>query len=155
MAKTVVRRDRGWNQIRLNVAALANRGVKVGLLAGSPSQDGVAVIDYATWNEYGTATIPARPFMRTTSDRVARPMRAKTGINAVNVRRITMGDLTPEQMLDRIGLWYQAQIRHTIRTARSWAAPNAPYTIARKGSTSPLIEHGVMIGAINYEKTRI
>ncbi len=151
MARAVII-DRGWNKISNDARMLNRRGVKVGLMAGGPVQDGVAVVDYATMNEFGTDKIPSRPFMRKTGDDADRPFQTF----AVSIAgRMIEGKITADQVLDTLGLWYQARIRATIRSSPSWAAPNAPMTIALKGSSVPLIDHGVMVGAISYEKTRI
>lgn len=152
---SVIRRDRGWNRIKVDISALNGRRVKVGLLAGGPVQDGVRVVDYATWNEYGTADgIPSRPFMRRTADFARRNLNRKNGRFAALIERMIAGGLSGSQVLDGIGLWYQAEIRKTIRTSKSWATPLSPTTIAAKKSSVPLIDNAIMIGAINYEKTR-
>jgi hypothetical protein len=141
--------DRGWKRIKREHARLHGRGVKVGLLAGGPaSAEGVAVVDYATFNEFGTSTIPARPFMRRTADREQRNV-SKFAHRLVAA--VIAGRMTREGLLDALGLWYQMKMRSTIRTARRWATPLAPATIRAKRSTAPLIDDGVMLGAINYE----
>ncbi len=152
MAANVRIVDRGWKKIKTDVEQLRGRGVKVGLMAGGPVQDSVAVVDYAVYSEFGTSRIPSRPFMRKTADDAERPLGAFAQGLARNVLR---GSMTANQVLDGLGLWYQARVRSTIRSASSWAVPNAPSTIAMKGSSKPLIDHAVMIGAINYEKTRM
>ncbi len=144
--------DRGWKRIKTEIEALRNRGVKVGMLAGGPSQDGVRIVDYAAFNEFGTESIPSRPFMRRTADEAERPIIQFT---ASITQRLIAGQIGVEGVLDSLGLWYQMRIRATIRSSPSWAAPNSPMTIALKGSSVPLIDHGVMVGAVNYEKTRM
>lgn len=143
--------DRGWIKIKSNVQQLRGRGVKVGLLAGGPVQDGVSILDYGTYNEFGTSRIPARPFMRKTADGAEGPIKGFSAVLAKNVLKRTM---TANQVLDGLGLWYQTRIRMTMRASPSWAAPNAPSTIKAKGSSVPLIDHGMLIGAVNYEKTK-
>lgn len=145
-------RDMGWIRIKSDIAALKGRGVKVGLLAGGPKQDGVPVVEYATLNEFGTENIPSRPFMRKTSDDAQKPI---TPFAASVTRRLLANQVNPDGVLDSLGLWYQARIRATIRSSPSWAVANAPMTIAAKGSSTPLIDQGIMIGAVNYEKTRM
>lgn len=144
--------DRGWKKIKTDVEQLRGRGVKVGLMAGGPVNDGVAVLDYAVFNEYGTATIPARPFMRKTADDAERTLGS---FAASTAQRVIGGRINANQALDTLGLWYQARIRTSITQAWTWAAPNAQSTIKMKGSSKPLIDDGIMRGAINYEKTRM
>lgn len=151
-ARTVVV-DRGWVRIKHDMLGMNGRGVKVGILANAGQNQGTAIVDYAVFNEFGTERIPARPFMRKTVDdnmQTAMTYAAQLVSQAIGSRRISA-----DVILDRIGLWYQARIRETIRNAYQWAAPNAPATIARKGSDKPLIDTGMMHGAVNYEKVRI
>jgi hypothetical protein len=150
----VIRRDRGWNRIQLDIAALKDRSVKVGFLAGGPSQDGTPVVDYATWNEFGTESIPSRPFMRRTADQERRSLRTANGQFALLIKQMISRRLNPNQVLNAVGLYYQSKVRETIRTSKSWAVPNSPLTIKMKKSSTPLIDHGILIGAVNYEKSR-
>jgi hypothetical protein len=124
--------------------------VKVGLRSG-PANDGVQIVDYAALNEFGTETIPARPFMRHTADTQENAARAY-------VRRLVGplldGKMAVDNVLEAVGLWYQAALRRTIRQSPSWAVPNAKPTIAAKGSSVPLVDDGMLVGAIDYEKIR-
>jgi hypothetical protein len=152
MAGRTILLDRGWSKLRRNALGLNGRAVKVGLLANSGSRDGVSIVDYAAFNEFGTETIPARPFMRKAAD----DNEAAAIAYARRLSGLLMaGRLSPDGVLDAMGLWFQARIRTTIRTAFRWAVPNAPSTIRRKGSTRPLIDTGAMHGAVNYEKGRL
>lgn len=148
MAGNVRVRDLGWRKIKTDVKALDGRGVKVGLRAGAASGD---VIMYAAAQELGTDTIPARPFLRRTVDTSEREVGAFARSLAAG---IVAGRLGAEQALDRLGLWFQSRIQQSITSARSWATPLAPPTVARKGSSAPLIDTGTMRASISYEKTR-
>src|SRR5215471_14708665 len=65
---TIIDRDYGFTRIELDLKQLRGRAVKVGIM-GNGQVDGVAVVDYATYNEFGTSRgIPARPFMAKTAD---------------------------------------------------------------------------------------
>jgi hypothetical protein len=150
MPRDVVLTDRGWNRIRGQMRELSRSSVKVGLRAG-PANDGVQIVDYAAMNEFGTETIPARPFMRHTADTQENNARAY-------VRRLVPalleGRMAVDNVLEAVGQWYQAALKRTIRQAPSWAEPNAKATIAAKGSSAPLKDHGMLEGAIDYEKIR-
>jgi hypothetical protein len=65
--------------------------------------------------------------------------------------QIIDGANTVDRVLRVLGEHYQSLVQKTIREAVSWAQPNAPQTIERKGSSSPLIDTGRMIGAVRYE----
>lgn len=147
-SSNVAVRDLGWRGIKTNVRQLHGRGVKVGLLAGSGTNDGVAVVDIAAMLEFGTDRMPSRPFMRHTADTSERQVSAMAKRVAGGV---VTGRLNVDGALNTLGLWYQDRIQSTIRAARSWAVPLAPSTVRRKGSTQPLIDKGVLIRSISYE----
>lgn len=141
--------DRGWTQIKTRARAMDGRSVKVGIFGGkSGSADGVAVVDYAIFNELGTSTIPARPFLRTTADQ-QRGNVAKIGGNLA--QQVMTGRQSVGGALGTLGQWFSDRVAATIRGSKGWAAPLAPSTIARKGSSTPLIDQGRLINAIRHE----
>lgn len=144
----IVDKDYGFTRLQLDMKELRHRHVKIGIM-GNDTVDGVSVIDYAVYNEFGTSRgIPARPFMSKTAEKYGK----KTGdFVQYLVNRIIDGKIDDDTALHNIGMQYQAFMQQTIRSAKSWAVPNAPATIRRKGSSSPLIDTGRMIGAVRYE----
>jgi hypothetical protein len=143
----VVDKDKGWNKIVLDFKELKETGVKVGLM-GSEEVDGTTIVDIGVYNELGTRHIPPRPFMATTADKY------RDGIYEYTKRLVGQmidGKYSTRQVLSYMGMWYQGKVQLTIRDAKTWAKPNAPATIAAKGSTSPLIDTGRMVGAVRYE----
>lgn len=149
MARNTILIDHGWKGIQRDIAKLRGRAVKVGLRAGGPSNKGVPVVQYAAFQELGTDRIPARPFMRRTADMGTAPLQK---FAQSLVARLMAGQISVEAVLDSMGLWYQARIRATIRSAKTWAAPNSPKTIKRKKSSSPLIDDAIMLNSIDYQK---
>jgi hypothetical protein len=151
MARAVII-DRGWLRIKTNMAELQGQGVKVGIRSTAGQVDGVRIVDYATFNEFGTSRIPSRPFMRRTADQ------AKSYVPDF-AKRLTKGlieqKITVNQLFNQLGLFYQDKIRKTILSSPSWAVPNSPITIKRKKSSVPLVDTGAMVGAVDYERTRI
>lgn len=135
--------DKGYKQIAINVKGLKHRGVKIGIMGGG------TVLDYAMYNEFGTSRMPARPFMGTTAERYSKDV-----VKMVDqlVGNIVDGKSDVERVLSVLGEWYQMKMQQTIRDAKTWAAPNSPETIAQKGSSSPLIDTGRLLGAVRYEK---
>jgi len=116
---------------------------------GNEQVEGVSVVDYATYNEFGTSRgIPARPFMAKTADEKREEI---ADFTQYLVGRMIDGKLDDTTVLRNLGEKYQSMIQKTIRDAKSWAAPNAPSTVARKGSSSPLIDTGRMVGSVRYE----
>jgi len=139
--------DRGWQRIALDFEQIKGMGVKVGIM-GDEEYEGVAIVDYATYNEFGTVHIPSRPFMRTTADRY------RDGIYEYTSRLVggmIDGRYHARQVLTYMGEWYQAKVQLTIRDAKQWAVPNLSATVKAKGSSSPLIDTGRMLGAVRYE----
>ena len=108
-------------------------------------KDGGNMALVASANEFGTADgrIPARSFLRSTIDTRRRDILAvaRKTRNAVIDRK-----LSGEDGLNVIAQWVEAAIKKTIEDLKD--PPNAPSTIARKGSDNPLIDTGQLINSI-------
>ena len=115
---------------------------------GDEEVDGTSIVDYAMYNEFGTSRIPARPFMAETHSKYAAETEKFT---KYLVGQMIDGKMTDDHLLKTIGEKYQSRVQETIRDAKSWAAPNAESTVKQKGSSSPLIDTGRMIGSVRYE----
>jgi hypothetical protein len=144
---TVIDTDKGLNRAVANIKKLGASTLKVGIM-GDESNQGTSVVDYGMYNEFGTRHIPARPFMGTTADRYTDELQKFAQFMA---GRIVDGTMSAEQFLQILGQWYVAKTKQTIKEATSWAAPDSAATIHAKGSSSPLIDTGRLINAINYE----
>lgn len=144
---TVIDKDLGYTRIFRDIKELDKRGIKIGFM-GNDSVDGVSVVDYATYNEFGTSRIPARPFMQTTADQKREEV---LKFSEHLVGKMIDGGISADMVLKNLGEFYQAKIQETIRKAKEWAVPNAPATVARKGSSSPLIDTGRMVNSVRYE----
>ena len=139
-------KDKGLRKIRRELEK-ASRRVVVGVLAGSePYPDGTTVEEVATWNHWGTETIPARPFITATVEE------RKTEIKALELRLakgLFEGKITQEQALEFMGAYIKGEI---ITKINDFFPPeNAPSTIARKGSSKPLVNTKQMVGSIDYQ----
>lgn len=105
------------------------------------------VAEYATYNEYGTSTIPARPFFRTAL--IYGEGREKVINYALDqISEITQGK-DHIQILNSIGLYCKGRVVSSIKYG-GWT-PNAPATIKRKGNKPPLIDSGKMISSVEFE----
>lgn len=103
---------------------------------------GTPVAAYAAANEYGTKTIPSRPFMRTTFD-------DNEASYAEEFAKLLREGATPRQGLVRLGMRIQKELRATIK---GWATPpNAPATIKAKGEDNPLVDTGTMRRSIKWQ----
>lgn len=153
MAGNVTVRDLGWRRFKTAARDLDGKGVKVGIRArdAGKQNDGVDVIDIALWNELGTSDgrVPKRPFMRHTADT------SKAEVVAAASRwagMILAGKLSADRALASLGEFYKMKIQATIRGSKAWAVPNAAETVRRKGSSTPLVDQGVMLGTVDWER---
>lgn len=163
MAKgvTTQRYDLGEDRIRRTIAEMKKTPggphVQVGFLDASKLHDQasettgkpVTVVEVALANEFGTDTIPERPFMRTSAKELAPRMKA---LGAQLIAAVIAGRMTVDQALDRLGLTAQTAIKKTID---DWKIPpNSPSTIARKGADNPLVDTGQMRNSVQYVKVK-
>jgi hypothetical protein len=153
MAKGVriIDRDRGFNALeRLTRDAARGRAVTVGVHsgeAGEPSgESGLTVGDVATINEFGLGDVPERSFVRAFADEV-RDEATKVEAKLVGAAITKRGNV--QDALEKFGLWLTAKMQKRIRGGI--APPNDPATIARKGSSTPLINTGQLVSSITHE----
>ena len=143
----VIERDQGWKRIQREVAAAKRGGVKVGVLGDAgASDDGTNLIDIAIYNEFGTRSAPARPFIRGAYDENRRKL-ARTQERLWGL--LLRGRVDARRALGLLGDQHQGQIQEYM-TALS-QPPNAPSTIAQKGTNNPLIDNGRLRGSIRWE----
>ena len=140
---------RGGDKFRKRLAELAARAatakVRVGIIeqANYDGSDGESVAQVAFWNEYGTATVPPRPFFRNTiaEHKDEWPKQATALMEAGS------GDV--RQTLELMGEGVKGQIVETIQAFRE--PPNAAATVKKKGFDKPLIDTGTLWRSIDYE----
>lgn len=119
-----------------------NASVRVGVLENATYPDGTPVAMVAFWNEYGTRTSPVRAFFRTTVSEQKKNW-------VLSVQNLMKMHDDPKRVMGLIGVHMQEQIVQSINT---WSdPPNSAYTIAKKGSSKPLIETGVLMRSIKSE----
>lgn len=152
----VVDTDMGMEAVVAEIEKLNNSYVKVGFQQGEVTKSqtkgqrskkaGLSMPQIAAQNEFGTEHIPARPFMRTSFDENREKInRAISG----EYDKIVAGQGTVKKSLNLIGLLMTQLIQKKIREIHY--PPNAPSTIARKGSSKPLIDFGQMIQSVRHE----
>jgi hypothetical protein len=124
--------------------------VVVGVLGSKASEkhedSDATVADVATWNHFGTSRIPARPFLTIAMER-QRAEITKTFARIAN--GVALEKLTVEQGLGLMGETLVGEVKRTI--AEGVPPANAPATIERKGSSTPLVDKGQLRGAVTYE----
>lgn len=102
------------------------------------------VVAIAAYNEFGTSTIPPRPFIQQTMTKHEGEI-SETFASAVAQ---VMGGATAEDALNQIGKTFKEMIQAEISSGDF--APNAPETVAKKGSSTPLIDTGRMRDSVDY-----
>lgn len=124
--------------------------VKVGLPKGEADND---VIERAIHNEFGTSRIPERPAIRNAVRDYRTQFRADMIKGARSIFRAIAAGKEPSpaalRVLRRLGITLQGRIQEEITSLSS--PPNAPSTIAQKGSSNPLIESGEYRNSITYK----
>lgn len=122
--------------------ALSSQRVKVGVLGAAGSENVVKAVA----NEFGTADIPERSFLRATfnAQRAAYVNALRRAVDAIVMRR-----MTPQQALGLLGVRVVADVQQTITEIDT--PPLAPSTVAAKGSTQPLIDTGRLRASIAFE----
>ena len=120
---------------------LSKMRLGIGIRAGEHfEEDGTDVALVALGNEYGTDNAPARPFMTQTVENHAKEINQ-------SVKNAFKKDKA-EEVLKRIGERVAQLMCQEIMDGDF--APNAPSTIARKGSDKPLIDTQTMINSVEF-----
>lgn len=127
--------------------------VVVGVLASGdgaePHADSeLTVLDIATIHEFGApaAGIPQRSFIRAFVDENRDVIR---GWQRELFQQVLAGQLDVRLALERLGAKLAGAIQ--ARIAQGIAPPNAPETVERKGSATPLIDSGQLRGSISHQ----
>lgn len=141
MAKVKVNR-RGLDRVKKALKEAGSKAVKVGVL-GAEGSDLVMV---ATYNEFGTETIPERSFLRSTMN--VNRAKYQKGLQRA-LEAVIDGSLDTDRALGLVGLEIVKDIQTTILELRD--PPNAEATIERKGSSNPLIDTGRLRQSIQFD----
>lgn len=149
--------DKGYEEFMKAVNEMAEGPViKIGILSkNNETVEGAEInlAQLAAVHEFGTVIvtnnasweIPERSFIRSTMDE-NRQYLVQVTRNAI--MNIALGaDIDVE--LNKIGLLIASLIKKKITDLRD--PPNAPSTIARKGSSNPLIDTGRMRASVAHE----
>lgn len=113
------------------------------------SDTGESIAKIGFWNEYGTKRIHSRPFLRPAIRE-----------NKDKYKRILM-KLAKALLLKKrdlyfchtyLGLTVVQDVQHKIDSIIM--PENSDYTIARKGSSKPLIDTGILRGSITYKPVK-
>lgn len=125
----------------LGVSLVTNPTLEVGFFEKARYPDGEFVASVAVKNEYGNPRIPPRPFFR----------------NAISNNSDKWGDLAlkffkradSETALGMLGESIRGDIIRSIDKTNT--PPNSPITIARKGSSKPLVDTGLLRASVTFQ----
>jgi phage gpG-like protein len=92
------------------------------------------------------AGIPARPFLSMAFDQHREPL-AKMGAELMG--KVILGEVSLDKALGLMGAKLAAESKKTI-TVGSQLTPNAPATVAKKGSDRPLVDTGRLLNSITW-----
>lgn len=154
MASNLRIKDRGardYRQVRQQLSQSVAIDVGIDKHRGSekhPNSD-LTVAEVATINELGLG-VPRRSFLRDWFEESATSIQAQISAagRLAYVRKLPLG-----KAADKLGGQYVRQIR--ARIERGVPPPNAPSTIAQKGSATPLIDTRTLFEAISHEVRRV
>ena len=127
------------------ILELGKKKVYVGFPAGGAAyDDGVTVAQVAAWNEFGTSRMPARPFMHQTLSEHKDEIKQMF----VDAGKAAASGENAEKIYNQLGVKAKAMMQEQI--VEGTFAPNAAYTIRKKGSDKPLIDSGLMRQSVTY-----
>jgi hypothetical protein len=158
MATSIWGNDDKWEEIQERIDELAGRSdphVRVGILeakgGGETDEDsGIAMTDLGRIHEFGdeASGIPERSFIRRTFDERRDELARMQG---ELTEAVIAGEVSPAKALDLLGGWGAGEVKKRIAQGPHIPPPNAPATIARKGSDRPLVDNGQLVNSINHE----
>lgn len=126
------------------------QGVAVGFFASARYPDGTPVAAVAAWNEWGTEHIPERPFKRAS---IKKMEKAFMETIKDNIDTETMS--VSRHLADLLGAQGTGIVQDTISDGSfSPNPPNAPATVAMKGSSRTLVDTGRMRQSATWKVIR-
>lgn len=149
-------RDQGANRLLLGLREASKRPMKVrvGVLTDAPKRERgggsgpLSLVEVAAVHEFGApaAGIPQRSFVRATVDT------HRAEIEALQTRllpKVLAGEMEEQAALDLLGAKVASMMQNTI--VASVPPPLKPETVARKGSSTPLVDTGQLRSSITWK----
>lgn len=141
MASSVTDRDQGYDRMIADLDALARDELEITVgvheeEGGGDEGNGRTVAEIAEANEFGLG-VPARPAITGWADENRDAFTARMGQELEAALRARQ---SPAQRLDALAQVAAGEVQAKI--AGGVPPPNAPVTVARKGSSTPLIDKG-------------
>jgi hypothetical protein len=131
-------------KIRLTVGVHGEEG-------GAAHGEGLTVADVGSFHEFGLG-VPQRSFIRGWFDEAVGSGELGALLSA-QLKLAVAGKVTLDQALERVGLKVEAGVKKRI--TQRIPPPLAPSTIAKKGSSVPLIDTGQLRASIRAKVDRV
>lgn len=130
-------------------AQLKGSRVVTGILGSTAARPGEEIdnVGLGVVHEFGLG-VPERSFLRSTFDKQKDHWYRLTHRL---LRATSRGKLELETAMRLIGEQMKADVKKSITSGAGVPPPNAPSTIARKGSSRPLVDSARLVGSIDYE----
>jgi len=156
--------DHGWKRFWKTIAEMENSYVKVGVFGDTESggmhevdpvtgrASDLTVGEIAAVNEFGTQDghVPERSFLRSTFDE-KHPELVEMAHKAID--KVLEGHLDTRTALNMMGSKLATDVKNKITMGAGVPPPNAPATIAAKGSDRPLVDTGRLVNAVTWQVT--
>lgn len=153
MASRITDKDKGYKRLLARMSSSGKPRLTVGVHEDdgfAEHGDGLTVADVAAINEFGLGDTPERSFLRSTVDENEakyREFERRIG-KAVILNKLQ----SAEQGYEQLGALVVGDVQRKIS---SGVPPeNAPSTVARKGSSTPLIDTGQMRSSVTSRVTK-
>lgn len=120
---------------------IANPILEVGFFKEAKYSDGKQVAQVASQNEFGTHSIPPRPFFRNAI--------AKNSQKWMKFFKKNAKEQPPYKAMGMLGEMIRSDIVQSINQTNT--PPNSPLTIKQKGSSKPLVDTGKMRASVSFQ----
>lgn len=120
---------------------IANPILEVGFFKEAKYSDGKAVAQVASQNEFGTHSIPPRPFFRNAI--------VKNSQKWMKFFKKSAKEHPPYKAMGMLGEMIRSDIVQSINQTNT--PPNSPLTIKQKGSSKPLVDTGKMRASVSFQ----
>lgn len=136
-----------FDKIIKNLKIFSKLEAKVGIFSNSGSVKGVKVLDYATYQEFGTKYIPERSFLRSTADE------NNYWIDSIQHAAVDIieGKESAVSALSQAAIGARDDVKKKIYKSDDKWKPLKESTIKQKGSSRPLIDKGFLVNSIKYK----
>lgn len=138
-----------WKGLRERITGLAKKDVVVGVTRATAGRDDeVNNATLAAIHEFGVPEkkIPERDFIRSA---FAKHKEEHIKSHAANLKKVVRGEMAAEEAMSALGEQAAGDVQDNIRTGNFKELADS--TVARKGSTQPLIDSGDLRKSITHE----